>query len=336
LKRWFLLLLCAMLPLSGCAQSSKQKYSAEIYGAFDTVTTVTAYCSSEKEFNAFRDKTEKLLLYYSRLYDIYMDYQDVEGIYAVNEAAGDHPVKVEPEVMSLLRFGIESYELTQGRVNIAMGSVLSIWHDLREQAQTDPASAKLPEESQLRSAAQHCDLMKLQLDDDAGTAYLEDPEMRLDVGAIAKGYAAQQVYEKLVKAGYQNFVLSAGGNVIAAGTPEGRDSWSVGIESPLENGDLIDTVSCKNQAVVTSGGYERFYTVDGKQYHHIVDPDTLYPAEYVKSATVIYSDSSLADAFSTAMFLMTPEKSLALAKKYPGMRIILMDANGKIIDSAKQ
>ena len=131
----------------------------------------------------------------------------------MNDNAGKAPVAVEPELLSLLLFGKEVYALTEGRVNIAFGSVLTLWHDARTAGIADPDSAALPERAALEQAAAHTDIEAVVLDEDAGTAYLADPELRLDVGAIGKGFAAQLACDNARERGVTSMLLNLGGNV---------------------------------------------------------------------------------------------------------------------------
>lgn len=150
LRRIIGILLCLALclgMLSGCG--GEKRYSGEFYGAFDTVVIVTAYCASQEEFDGLFSQAEEELLHLSRLYDIYVPYEGVTGLYQLNQKAGQGPVEVEPEVMDLLLFARECYDRTGGVVNVAMGSVLSIWHDLREQAAEEPEKAHLPSQEEL-------------------------------------------------------------------------------------------------------------------------------------------------------------------------------------------
>lgn len=333
MKRLTCLALCLCLLAGGCAWGGPKKYTAEFYGAFDTVIQITAYAESQTDFDQLVQEAQQQLTHLSQLYDIYVPYEGVQGLYQINQRAGQGPVPAAQEVIDLLVYSKQCYALTEGRVNVAMGSVLRLWHDLREQAQSQPDKAALPPQAALEEAARHCGIDDVVVDAAQNTVELRDPALRLDVGAVAKGYAVQRVTEQLRQAGYGDFVLSAGGNVMAAGHPEGRDTWSVGIEDPRQPGELIDTVEVADEAVVTSGGYERFYTVHGKTYHHIVDPATLYPAERMLSATVITGDSALADCLSTALFLMEPQQALDFAHTLEGVRVILVTLDGQVLDS---
>jgi len=319
--------LAAMLCFSCFGCSATRKYSAECYDAFDTVITVTAYCTKEETLQQMADIAFARFRELSRMYDIYYPYSGVDNLYTVNQQAGIQPVKVEQPVIDLLLFCKKMYHQTNGRVNVAMGSVLSLWHEARE-------SGVLPDQAALEAAAQHCDIRQVIVDEDAATVFLQDPQMRLDVGAVAKGYAAQLVADELTAQGYTSFVISAGGNVVTRGSAQDGHSWQVGIQSPDDAAQLLATVESRNSAVVTSGGYQRYVEIDGVRYHHIIDPATLMPANYVKSATALHADSGIADALSTACFLMHPEEAMVLVEDCGG-RVIVETLDGTILDSEK-
>lgn len=323
MKRLLTLLLCTAMLLglcAGCGGKTK-RYTAVDY-AFDTEISLIAYSKNQVEFDGLKDTLFGEMHRLHRLFDIYTESSD--GLYAANAGAGQ-AVAVAPEVTELLQFGKQAYELTEGRVNIAMGSVLRLWKTARD-------TGVLPVNEELQNAMQHCRIEDLMLE--GNTVTLLDPQMSVDVGAIAKGWAAQKAAEKADSAGYTDYVLSAGGNIVARGTAGDR-AWMVGIRDPdpTSSTGVITTVEASDMALVTSGGYERNLTVNGKTYCHIIDPETGYPADYVLSATAICPDSGLADAFSTALFLMDPENALAFAEKQ-GIRVILVDAENRVIDSA--
>ncbi len=171
------------------AQEGPQRYSTIFYDAFDTVTQVIAYCDSEEEFTRQMDALHADLLEYHQLYDIYNDYDGVTNIKTINDNAGTAPVTVDDKILGMLELARKMYNTTDGKLNIAMGSVLRIWHDYREaagQTETD-ADNKLPSQEELDAAAQHCDINNLVMDEEAKTVYLADPEMSLDVGSVGKG-----------------------------------------------------------------------------------------------------------------------------------------------------
>ena len=288
----------ALLLLSGCG-TGMQRYEATYWDVFDTVTTVTGYAAGQAEFDAAAREIHDTLLEYHRLYNIYESYDGLRNLKTVNDQAGIGPVPVDTRILSLLQFAQTAWTETGGRVNAAMGSVLAHWHDAREQALEAPDRAALPDRSALEEAALHTDLSALELDLEAGTAFLTDPHMALDVGALAKGYAVEQV----AAAAPDHFLISVGGNVCATGPKPDGTPWTVAVENP-DGGDFLKLLYAEDRSVVTSGDYQRYFELDGVRYHHIIDPDTLEPAAYWRSVTVVAESSAAADCLSTALFTL--------------------------------
>ncbi len=271
------------------------------------------------------------MYYFHQLFDIYHDYDGIHNLKTINDNAGIKPVKVDESITDLLIRARDWYDSTGGMVNIAMGSVLSIWHDYRESASPNEAGAKLPPPEALEQAAQHTDIGRLVINQTQSTVYLDDKDMSLDIGAIAKGYAVEAVADELTSKGYDSVLISAGGNVRAIGAPKDgkRDKWSVGIACPNMSSDislqpqkLLDVAYVSCMSVVSSGGYERYYVVNGVPYHHLIDPNTHYPANYYRAVTVFTEDSAAADALSTALFLMPPKEALNFAESLEGVEAL--------------
>ena len=315
----WMLVLCLIGSLVSCQkQSGKTKYSAYYFDYFDTVTTVVGYADSKDEFDRVCESITARMEEYHRLYTIYNRYAGLNNLHTVNDVddGAHNVVQVDAKIMDLLLYAKEIYTLTDGKTNIAMGSVLSIWHEYREAGMYDPAGAELPPMDELRAAAEHTDIEQMILNPENNTVFLANPEMCLDVGAIAKGYAVERVAQQLAAEGVEGYILNVGGNVRAIGSANG-DPWSVGIENPnTEDTETpyIAYLHLSDAAVVTSGSYQRYYMVDGKNYHHIIDPETLMPSEKYLAVSVLCKDSALGDALSTALFLMDFEEGLALVE----------------------
>ena len=324
-----------MLSFASCKASTKVKHSANYFDYFDTVTTITAYTETEEEFNALCDEITSLLNEYHRLYTIYNRYEGVTNLVTVNDLTdGNHNVvKVDRKIIDLLLFAKDMYATTNGNVNVAMGSVLKIWHNYRNQGMDDPANAKLPPMEKLLEAAKHTDINDLIIDEANSTVYLADPQMTLDVGAIAKGYAVEQICLYLEEKGVTDVLLNVGGNIRTIGfAGEEGAPWKAGIENPdTENEEkpFIEYVELTGEAIVTSGSYQRFYVVNGENYHHIIDPQTLMPGTKYKSVSIITNDSGLGDAFSTALFLMDYEEGMALVEKTENIEAMWVLPNGE-------
>ena len=325
MKRLISLLAVMALLLCGCVALSKpeqKQYNATFLTLFDTVTTVVGHAESEEAFTEVAQRIYDDLEVYHRLFDIYNDYEGINNLKTVNDRAGVAPVQVDQAIIDLLLDCREYYELTGGRVNAAMGSVLELWHVARNRGISDPANAALPDMAELEAAAEHIRFEDIVIDEAASTVYIPDPAMSLDVGAIAKGWATQRAAEK-APAG---LLISVGGNVCATGPKQGEHPWVIGIQNP-EGGDYLHTIYVEGGCVVTSGDYQRTYTVDGRKYHHIIDPDTLMPASYWRSVSIVCEDSALADALSTALFLLPLEQGKTLAEQC-GADVLWIDGDG--------
>ena len=303
------------------------------YDYFDTVSGIFSYCGdSAEEFAANCEAAAAVLEEYHRLFDIYYEYAEVNNLKTVNKNAGIAPVKVDKKLIDFLLYAKDIYVLTDGATNIAMGAVLRLWHDAREDGIDDPDNAYLPDEGALLEAAAHTNIENLIIDEQAQTVYLSDPLMSLDVGAIGKGYATERAAELLIERGVTSYALNIGGNIRTIGTKASGDGWITGITNPDKSSEeeFVCRVSIKDISLVSSGDYERFYVVDGKPYHHIIDPKTNMPAEYFSSISIFTKDSALADALSTALFCMSYEDGLALTEKIGGVEVIWVDGDGTL------
>ena len=320
-KRLAALVLLACL-LAGCVPASAQIYRIVDYSLFDTVTTIMTTEGKQSDFEKQAREILEDLGQYHRLFDIYQEYAGLVNLKTVNDRAGREPVAVEPRLMEFLVFCRQAYDLTEGRVNPAMGTVLQLWHRAREETKQPP------DPEALNQAARHCTMEDVVLDPEAGTVFFQDPALQLDVGALAKGWAAERVAEK-APAGW---LISVGGNVRATGPKLGEKPWIVGIQDPDDPGSYLQSFPLRRGSAVTSGDYQRYFTADGKRYHHLIDPDTCMPGELWRSVTVVTEDSGLADCLSTALFLLPYEEGLALLTK-TGAEALWVDPQGKILKS---
>ena len=316
MKKGILLILVCALLLAGCAGQTapeKKQYTATFLTLFDTVTSIVGKADSEEVFRETAQVLHDELLEYHQLFDIYNTYEGVNNLKTVNDNAGGEPVAVDRRIIDLLLDCKAYHDATGGKVNAAMGSVLYLWHEARNDSLNDPANAYLPDLQKLEAAAQHRDFSAVVIDEAAGTVCITDPEVRLDVGAIAKGWSVQRVCEKAPS----GLLVSVGGNVCATGPKDETGTpWVVGVQDPDGGNSYLHTLYVTKGSVVTSGDYQRAYVVDGKIYHHIIDPDTLHPSEYWRSVTIVCDDSGLADALSTALFVLPQQEGAQLLKQF--------------------
>lgn len=348
LRRLCCLLLAGALLLSGAAcapddappDTGYTRYTTQFFDTFDTIVQIVGYTRTQEEFEGYAEAIHQRFVYLSHLYDRFYEYSGVNNVCTINKSAGAAPVPVEPELLEMLRFAKEWCQKSGGRVNIAMGSALELWHQYRTRyaGAALPADAEdaVPSMESLRAAAAHADLDKLIIDAEAGTVFLEDPAMALDVGAVAKGYAAQLVADEIYEAGFRSFTISAGGNIVTKDPPlDGvRGSWGIGIQDPFADpndpgAEPLDVAFVANRCVVTSGDYRQFYTVGEQYIHHIIDPETLWPANHYRALTVITEDSGLGDFLSTCLFVMDYEEGRAFAGEL-GVMVLWVFPDGRV------
>lgn len=335
---WLMLVMALVIAgIAGCAEGRKQKeFDVRYLDCFDTITSVTVCMEREEKFRELEPDIHELLLKYHRLFDIYNNYDGINNMKTINDNAGIKPVEVDREILNILEFAVEAYDLTDGKINVAMGSVLSVWHDYRTAGLQKPELAKTPDISQLEEANQYTDIKKIKIDRDASTVYLPDSSMQLDVGAVAKGYAVGKLCEFLEERGVTSAIVSAGGNVQTMGTRADGTPWRVGIQNPDTSSKnvYLHALRLEDMSLVTSGTYQRFYTVDGIRYHHIINPDTLAPWNEYQAVTILCGDSALADALSTAVFNMPLEQGRELIESLEDTEAIWVMPDGKEITSS--
>jgi thiamine biosynthesis lipoprotein len=317
---------------------------------FDTVSYIYTYAGdTSKVFDENCEEVWSLLAEYHHLFDIYHEYSGINNLCTLNKNAGGEPIEVSPKLVEFLLYAKELYTLTNGEMNIMMGAVLRLWHDARENG------GYIPSDSNLAEASKHVSFDLLEIDTENNTVRITDKDARIDVGALGKGYATELAAKHLESKGVKSYVLNIGGNIRIIRTKPNGEGWGTGINNPKyrkpdnsicmyawmhvdENGDRIcdkcnipefkTKINIANTSCVTSGDYERYFTVGGKKYHHIIDKDTLMPADYFSSVTIITANSGLADCLSTALFCMSYEEGLALVEKIGGVEVLWITRDG--------
>jgi len=322
-----------IMNISACDRAEQSRFEAEFLKLFDTATRIVGYAESEEKFTEYSKLIYDSLKEYHELYDIYNDYDGINNIKTINDNAGIKPVEVDQRIIDLINFSKEKYTITNGKTNIALGSVLKIWHDYRTEGVNDPEKAVLPPMDKLEAAKKHTDINNIVIDEANSTVFLNDPEMSLDVGAVAKGYATEQVSKIAKENGFVSGIISVGGNVRAIGSkPHSDEQWSIGIQNPDKESEnsILKVVNISDKSLVTSGNYERYYTVNGKRYNHIINEETLFPSEYFAAVSIISGNSGTADALSTAVFSMPFEQGLELINSLDNTEAMWVYNDGEI------
>lgn len=288
----------------------------------DTYIYIKLYTNDSKKASEAIKKVDELYSKYDALANKYKKIEGISNLYYITyNTSGEEKIKIDHDLYELIKYGISAYEKTSGLVDISMGNVLDIWHSYRT------AKIGVPTIEELNSVnTSSIDDIKL-LEDD----YILNNHVNIDLGAIAKGYVTNLAGEILKEEGIDKYIINAGGNVLLG---DAFDLYSVGIEDPDNENGIIKIIYAKDISVVTSGGYLRFYEWEGKRYSHIIDPNTLYPKDYMKSVTVITKDSAYADILSTMLYLKSVEEGKKIVESLEGVEAIWYTNDNKIIKSS--
>ena len=265
--------------------------------------------------NEILDGVDSIYNKYQILTDTYNTESNI--YYINNNNSNDEELTIDSDLYDMLKLSLEWYQKSNGKFNINMGNVIAVWKKYRD------AEAGIPTLEELKASGS-IDINNVVL---LGNNKIKNTKPNIDLGGVSKGYTTGKVADYLKANGINNFIINAGGNVVV-GENATKDYYSIGIENPEDTSDIYQVVKGNNIAVVTSGGYERFYEYNGVRYHHIIDPDTLFPANNMLSVTIVASDSGLADILSTTLFLMKPEEAIDFVNSLDNVEaIIYVNAN---------
>ena len=285
-------------------------------------TTVEIKAYGENVASAVEDALSEM----ERVNRLLNNYDPSSEVSRINNAAGSKAVAISPETMEALSGARYYGDLTGGALDITIGPLLKLWGFTKEEP---GISSDLPSAHSLGQAKDLVDYRLIHLDTTTHTAMLTKKGMWIDTGSFTKGYVADRAALVLKKQGISQALISAGGTILAVGKKPDGASWQVGVRHPRKADKLLDAIPLENQAVSTSGDYERFYQHGGRRINHIIDPRSGRPVDAVQSISVIAPTGMASDALSTALFVLGTQKSLSLVKDLPGVEIMIIDQEGK-------
>ncbi len=233
---------------------------------------------------------------------IFSNYRDDSVLSRVNSMAGTKPVKVPKEFIDLTNSSIEHSRMTGGAFDISVGYLFDIWKAAVKRG-------SIPSDEQVSDALRCTGYEKIEVNKTESTVFFKSSCLRLDYGAIGKGYAVDQVAKILKKHGIKNFLLNFGGNILAVGNRKDAEGWDVSIQDPFHKDRVLTDINISGTGVATSGDYEKYFVIKGKRYSHIIDPSTGFPAEGFTSVTVLADSAEAADVLSTAFSVTGLEKT---------------------------
>lgn len=288
-----------------------------------TLVTVTAIAS---EIHSAQEAVQAGFGEIKRLDQLLSTWRADSELSRVNAEAGRQPVQVSQETMDLVVRALNMAQLTAGGFNIMLGPAIEAWSVTERQ--------RIPDLEELHRLKSLVDWSAVLINREARTIYLPHKGMRIDVGGIGKGYAADRAVEVMKQAGAKGGIVALSGDIKAFGVPQERAGFPVGIRHPREEGTLIGIIDLRDEAISTAGDYERFFERDGVRYHHILDPTTLEPARKCQSVTVVAKEGTIADGLDTGIFVLGPEQGMALVEQLPEVEAIIIDDEGRMTVSS--
>jgi thiamine biosynthesis lipoprotein len=321
-KTFYLLLLTAyflLFSLLNSCTSQKEKVYRKSSILMDTVVTITVGSDSKIHAEDAIDKAFSEIEKLGKLFDFYSSESEVS---LINKNAGISEQKVSPEVLEILDRALFISEKTGGAFDVTIGPVITLY---------DFYKKIKPEENDIKRNLPLVNYRELIIDKNKSTVFLSKKGMLVDLGGIAKGYAADKAVETLKRNGIHSGIVSVAGDIKCFGLKPDGKPWKIGIRNPRAEGpeDIMATVNLSDMAISTSGDYERYFILNGKRYHHLVSPKTGHPAEECRSVTVMAKKGVLADAFATGVFILGPERGLKVLEK-AGFDGVIVDKGGKI------
>ncbi|MFQ5579469.1 MAG: FAD:protein FMN transferase [Nitrospiria bacterium] len=255
-----------------------------------------------------------------RLEKMMSNYIPTSELSRINQNAGKAPVPVSRELFNLIRKAVDYSKLTEGAFDLSFASVGKLWSFRKE---------IVPSPKAVQERIHLVDYKKIRLEEKTSSIFLTHRGMEIGPGGIGKGYAMDRTMAVLKDYGINNAMVMAGGDTLIRGK-KGNKAWQVGLRDPNKQHGILAVLPLEDQAISTSGDYERFFMKDGVRYHHILDTRTGFPAMLCRSVTILAPDATTSDALSTSVFVLGPEKGLALIEGLDKVEAIIIDPQGRI------
>lgn len=321
------LCLCYIFTLTACNASPSPSQTGPIKKSeflLGTICEITIYDKADEKifdeaFSKIADIEKKMTI----------NNADTSEILKLNQVAGKESVKLSPETFFVLEKGLYYSSLTEGAFDITIGPLVKLWN-----IGTDYAA--VPDADKLKQAMKLVDYKKLHLDKKNLSAMLQQEGMKVDLGAIAKGYSADAVAEVLTKNGVKHAIINLGGNILVIGGNPNGNPWKIGVQNPFDvRGEFVGIMNLSNETIVSSGTYEKFFEENGKVYHHILDTRTGYPADNTLNSVSIVTPKSIdGDGLSTSTFLLGLEKGMELIEKLDGVEAVFITKDKNVYVSS--
>ncbi len=311
--------LCVFSLMSSSVTDASEAIYKKSQRLMGTEMEITVVSADEKKAHKAIDAAFEEISRIERMMSAYISDSQISMI---NKSAGEKPVKSDAELIGLVKRAVEYAGMTDGGFNIAVGPLIRLWKIAD--------GGDIPDKNEINRAQGLINYKDIIIDEKHGTIFLRKKGMSIDLGGIAKGYASDKAKAVLKQHGIVSGIAAVAGDISAFGRKMDGSKWRIGIEHPRKKGAFIGVIELQDEAVSTSGDYERFFIKDGRRYHHIIDPKTGEPSDKCQSVTVIAKEGTATDALSTGIFIMGPEKGMALVDRLKDVEAVIVDAKGNV------
>ncbi|MBF4505399.1 FAD:protein FMN transferase [Flavobacterium sp. JLP] len=318
LYKFFILFIILSSSLSN-AQVLRKKTTLLMGGRFDI--TIVANDTLEAEKNI-----EAVIAEITRIENLISDWKPTSQISEVNQNAGIKPVKVDREVFELTQRAIKLSEITNGGFDVSFAAMDRIW-------KFDGSMTEMPSAEAIKKSVEKVGFKNIILDSAQSTIFLKLKGMKIGFGALGEGYATDKCRAMMIAKGIKAGIINGSGDMSTWGKQPNGNPWKIGITNPFDPEKLLAIVPLEEQAVTTSGSYEKFVVFNGKRYSHIINPSTGYPATGLCSVSVFGPNAETANGLSTSLMVLGQKEGLLLLQKYPEYSCIMITDNGKVIKS---
>ncbi|AQX08526.1 thiamine biosynthesis protein ApbE [Elizabethkingia ursingii] len=282
----------------------------------------------DKDSISAEQNIDKAIAEITRIENLISEWRPETQISQVNQNAGIKPIKVDKEVFDLTKKGIYFSKLTDGAFDISIVAMDKIW-------KFDDSMDELPSEQAIKESVRHVGYQNIILDSTNSTIFLKNPGMKIGFGSIGKGYAADKTRDLMKSIGVKAGIIDASGDISTWGAQPDGKPWAIGINNPFNDHKMAAVLYFKENAVTTSGSYEKYAEIHGKRYSHIMNPKTGYPSTGLTSVTITGPNATMANGFSTSIMVLGEKEGLKLLKQFPEYHYLLITDKGKIIKNIK-
>jgi len=314
----FILISLISVNILGCSSTTENQTKTGFF--MDTQIDITVYGLNKGQFDSLSEEVFGEMMAMEKIFSRHISGSDINRI---NEAAGREAVKVNDETIFLLQKALEVAEISEGAFDPTIAPLLELWGFGTDEN-------RIPTAEELNKVLPFINYRAVQVNEADSTVFLPEQGMKLDLGGIAKGFIVDRGQQEAGKFSATALFINAGGDISIKGSKPTGDRWRIAVQNPRSPEEWAAIIEMDEGSVATSGDYQRVFEMDGERFHHILDPKTGFPSEGVSSVSIVAPDTLMADALSTAVFVLGLEKGLELLESLDGVDGVIIDIQGGI------